>query len=52
MAKVILITGGSGGIGLCTAKGLANTVVMVLGYAAAALLLAYRVAPLVPVASV
>lgn len=39
-------------LGFCTAKGLANTIVMVLGYAAAALLLAYRVAPLVPVASV
>lgn len=39
-------------LGFCTAKGLANTVVMVLGYAAAALLLAYRVAPLLPVAGV
>ena len=36
-------------IGLCTAKGAANTVVMVLGIAAAALLLAYRLAPILGV---
>ena len=39
-------------LGLCTAKGIANTVVMALGYVAAALLLAYRVAPLLPVATI
>lgn len=33
-------------LGLCHAKGAANTVVMVLGIAVAALLLAYRLAPL------
>nr|AHF25144.1 membrane-bound metal-dependent hydrolase [uncultured bacterium Contig1772] len=35
-------------LGLCTAKGIANTVVMALGYVAVAVLLAYRLAPLVP----
>ncbi|MBQ2680710.1 MAG: metal-dependent hydrolase [Eggerthellaceae bacterium] len=33
-------------LGLCRAKGVANTVVLVLGIAVAALLLAYRLAPL------
>ena len=33
-------------LGLCRAKGFANTVVLVLGIAVAALLLAYRLAPL------
>ena len=34
------------GLGLCDAKGAANSICMVLGIAAAVLLLAYRVAPL------
>ena len=33
-------------LGLCCAKGVANTVVMALGFVAAVLLLAYRLAPL------
>ena len=37
------------GLGLCHAKGAANSVLMVLGIAAAALLLAYRLAPLLGV---
>ena len=44
--------GAKASLGLCTARGLANTVVMVLGYVAVGVLLAYRLAPLLPVEAI